>query len=931
MPRLQPALLSLAIAGALLSAPAAFAQAREPASIRTIASAGVISGQVKEAASGQFLDGARIRIGNQTVSTDRQGRFRIGGLEATSHTIVVDFVGYRAETVTVDLSNGQGAAVAVTLASTVATTLERVEVRTTRDAQALALNQQRASANYKNVVSADLLGNFPDANIAESTQRVPGVSIERDQGEGRYVNVRGAPLEFTSVSVDGVQLSAPNPTRRAVELDTIPSDVIAALEVTKAITPDMDGDAIAGQINIVTQSALDRDGPTVRGSLASGRFQLGSGDNDRAGFTLGDRFGADDHIGLLVSGSGSRAGRFTENVETTFARFDDGRILPEVTEIKDYEGTRTRTRTSLAGRADFRIDENHLLYAIGSASKFRDKEYRNNFIIEYERHDAASNDFSGTVGRATFDKELRERIQEQRIRTLNLGGEHYFDTWDMKWQAARSEGEFDIPARQQLIYRSTLRPPMRYDYSNPDFPRYTLLNGDGSVRQEGLNLPESVYAFRRYNARFEQANESENSVRLDFGREQDWLGDYGRVQFGLRARLRDKTSNDDRNRNSSAAGVPAYTSVLCDGLSNNFGVFLVGRVYCNNAFEQNRAALNANLLPLFADSVVADYRASEDITAGYLRLDANWDRLSLVTGLRYEMTSIEGRGNRFDAATSRVLPQEASNDYNKLLPSLHFRFEADPDTIWRWSYSTALSRPNYPDTAPTLVVDDDGRSATAGNPNLKPTYSHNFDASFERYLRPLGLVSVAVFHKELQDPIFLATSRIGAGADAIDITRPENGDGGRITGVELAWQQTFDFLPGLWDGLGVYANYTYADSEAELPFGIGKTPLPGTSEHNANVALFYDKHDLNLRLSYNWRSEYIQAFDVGDRELNVFWDERPLLDFTASYAFDKRWDAFFEGSNLTDSKQRRYQGQPNRVLELEQFGRSWLVGIRYKH
>jgi TonB-dependent receptor len=928
MPRLQPALLSLAIAGALLSAPAAFGQSGNEAEIRAISSAGVISGQVKEAASGQFLDGARVRLGNQTTTTDRQGRFRFSGLAATSHEIAVDFVGYGAKTVNVDLSSGQGASVTVVLASTTATELERVEVRATRDAQALALNQQRSSANYKNVVSADLLGNFPDANIAESTQRVPGVSIERDQGEGRYVNVRGAPLEFTSVSVDGLQLSAPNPTRRAVELDTIPSDVIAALEVTKAITPDMDGDAIAGQINIVTQSALDRDGPTVRGSLASGRFQLGSGDNDRAKFTLGDRFGADDNIGLLISGSGSRAGRFTENVETTFARFDDGRILPEVTEIKDYEGT--RTRTSLAGRADFRIDENHLLYAIGSASKFRDKEYRNNFIIEYERHDAASDDVSGTVGRATFDKELRERIQEQRIRTMNFGGEHYFDTWDVKWQAARSEGEFDIPARQQLIYRSSLRPAMRYDYSNPDFPRYTLLNPDGSVLQEGLNLPESVYNFRRYNARFEQADESENSFRLDFGREQDWIGEYGRIQFGLRARLRDKTSNDDRNRNSSAAGTPAYTSVLCDGLSNNFGVFLVGRVYCNNAFAQNSAALNANLAPLLEDSVVADYAASEDITAGYVRLDATWDRLTMVTGLRYEATEIEGRGNRFDLVTEEVIPQFASNDYGKLLPSLHFRFEQDPDTIWRWSYSTALSRPNYPDTAPTLIIDDDDRSATAGNPNLKPTYSHNFDVSFERYLRPLGLVSVAVFHKELQDPIFQATSRIGSGVDVLEITRPENGDAGRITGVELAWQQTFDFLPGLWNGLGVYANYTYADSEAELPFGIGKTQLPGTSEHNANLAFFYEKHDANLRLSYNWRSEYIQAFDVSDRELNVFWDDRPLLDFTASYALDKQWDVFFEGSNLTDTRQRRYQGQPNRVLELEQFGRSWLVGIRYK-
>ncbi|GIX39515.1 MAG: hypothetical protein KatS3mg128_0564 [Silanimonas sp.] len=566
MPALRPALISaavaLALAASLTPTPSRAAEPR----VAATRSAGTLTGTVKEGVSGQFLDGARISVAGIVTSSNREGRFRVAGLPAGRHTVEVDFVGYAPQRFEIEVDAERGARVEVVLASTTQT-LERVEVRASRDAQALALNQQRTTTNYTNVVSADLLGRFPDANVAEATQRIPGVAIERDQGEGRYVSVRGAPLEFTSVSVDGLPLSAPNPTRRAVELDTIPSDVIAAMEVTKALTPDMDGDAIAGNINIRTQSALDREGPTVRASIAGGRYQLGPGDNDAAKLTLGNRFGAERNLGLLISASGSRQGRFTENIETTFQRnTSTGQFLPTLTEIKDYDGT--RTRTGFSGRFDARLDENHLVYAIASASKFRDKEYRNLFGITFEQPRPGATQAGGEFGRATFDKEIRERIQEQRIRTLNLGGEHYLGDWALTWQAGRSEGEFDIPSRQQVIYRSTLRPPLRYDYSNPDFPTYTLLNPDGSMRQEGINLAESLYAFRRYNRRFEQSDESENSFRIDLQRDQDWLGDYGTIKFGLRARLRDKTSNDDRFRNSVSAGTPAYTRVsgfLCEG------------------------------------------------------------------------------------------------------------------------------------------------------------------------------------------------------------------------------------------------------------------------------------------------------------------------------------------------------------------------------
>lgn len=940
--------VATAIAAVLAMSAALPAQAQlQTAAVSQDAAAGTVIGRVKESTRGVYLDGARVTLNGYQAITQRDGGFRIAGVAPGRYTLRIDYIGYEPQDVEVVVSETRGATIEVTLRSTVAigdaADLDRVNVRGSRDAQALALNQQRTSVNYVNVVSADLLGQFPDNNIAESTQRIPGVSIERDQGEGRYVTVRGAPKEFTTVSIDGVQLANPDSTSRGVELDTIPSDVIAALEVTKAITPDMDGDAIAGNINIRTQSALDRDGMTLRASAAMGRFELGDGDNERYNATIGNRFGADSNIGVLFSASHSRQGRFTDNVETTYSPFDDNddgiidRIMPTTVEIKDYEGT--RTRTGITGRFDFRIDPGNLVYLVASDARFKDREFRDNLIIEMDGHTPASTQTVGNV-RATFDKELRERTYDKTIRTYNLGGEHFAgDDWRFDWQASQSKATKETSPRMQYIFRSTVRPRMDYDYTDYDFPTWAI-QGRPDAPATGVNLPEEWFGFRRLNDRYEYGEEKENAFRVDAERSQGFLGDSGTLKFGLRARLRDKSFDDERRRNGNAADFAALgitmSDMLCSDLgpSNNFDYFLAGRRFCRDIFDRYAGPLreSANHLRLIPDSIVGDYTASEDVHAGYVRLDANWDRLTMVTGVRYERTSTEGQAIQYNTTTGVVTPRSASRDYNHWLPSVHVRYEMDADNILRASYSTAINRPDFMQTVPYRTIGElDTSPVTEGNPEVKAAYAHSLDVSYERYIRPLGLVSVAAFYKRINDPLFVSSRRedIGGGASR-QVTRPENGERGRVQGVELAWQQTFDALPSPFDGLGIYTNYTYADSRAELPFGEGSTMLPGTSRTNYNVALAYDKYGLNARLAYNHRSKFIQSFDVDTPELDVYWGDRSSLDFTVSYALTRNFRLFGEVNNINDSRQVRFQGERSRVLELEGFGRSWLAGVRYE-
>lgn len=925
----------------VLALPAAPAHAQSAPIIAQAGSAGTVVGQVKEAASGVYLQGARVTVDGKQAVTERDGSFRIVGLAPGRHHVTVDFLGYQPREFDVEVDASSGLRVDLALHSTTASAdaiaLDKVEVRGIRDAQALALNQQRSTVNYTNVVSADLLGQFPDNNIAESTQRIPGVSIERDQGEGRYVTVRGAPKEYTTVTIDGVPLANPDSTTRGVELDTIPSDVISALEVTKAITPDMDGDAIAGNINIRTKSALDRDGLTLNASMGLGKYQLGNGANERLNATVGQRFGADENIGVLISGSHSKQGRFTDNVETLYQQMSDGRILPTEVQIKDYEGV--RTRTGLTGRFDFRIDPGNLVYLVASDANFQDREFRDNLIITMDQHTAASTQTKGNV-RATFDKELRERTYDKNIRTYNLGGEHYVgDLWKFDWQASQSKAEKTTDPRMQYIFRSTVRPKMDYDYTDHDFPTWTIL-GRPDAPATGVNLPESWFGFRRLNERWEHSSEKETGFRFDADRALPSFSDSGNLKFGARMRQRDKSFDDERYRNGSASdfnklGITMST-MLCDDISNNFDYFNAGRRFCRNIFDRWAGPLldSANHVRLIPDSITGDYRAEEDVNAGYVRLDGQWDKLTMIAGVRYEQTKTHGEAAQYDEDSGDVTLLTGGRNYSNVLPSLHFRYEAGDNGVLRASYSTGLNRPDFMHAAPYRILGEvDGSiiEVSEGNPDVEAAFAHSLDLSYEYYIRPLGLVSLAAFYKRIDDPLFIATHDEDIGGGIFQrITRAENGDSGRLEGLEFAWQQTFDRLPAPLDGLGFYGNYTYAKSRAELPFGGGTTELPGTSRTNYNVALTYDKHGINARLAYNYRSKFIQSFDVASPELNVYWDDRASLDFSAEYDLSKQWRMFLEANNLTNVTQIRFQGERARVLEMEQFGRSWLVGFRYK-
>ena len=351
----------VAVAILALFAPRAIAQAP--------ASSGVVEGRVTDGATGEALPGARLTIPGSAIetSTDRQGAFRLTGVPAGQQTILVSYLGRRDETVDVDVIAGSTRRLDVNMGTRRFEEAITVEAELIRDAQARALNQQKTAANITNVVSADQIGSFPDANAAETVQRIPGISITKDQGEGRYVNIRGTDPRLNSMMINGERIPAPDPLLRQVALDVVPSELLQAIEVSKALTPDMDADAIGGSVNLVMKTAPERF--RVLGAIGGGYNQMLSsyGQSDYT-LTGGRRFGA-GRYGVIGSVTGSEIHRGNQDMEVVYTNtLGLNELNPRYYQVN-------RRRTGATGAIDFKPTDN---------SSYTVRAVFNRFIDDHE-------------------------------------------------------------------------------------------------------------------------------------------------------------------------------------------------------------------------------------------------------------------------------------------------------------------------------------------------------------------------------------------------------------------------------------------------------------------------------------------------------------------------------------------------------------------
>ena len=358
--------------------------------------AGVVEGRVTDAATGDPLPGARVIVTGSTAeaSTDREGLFRLAAVPAGDQTVVISYLG-RADVAT-DTKVTAGATRRVDVQMKLAAFEETVTVQAEliQAAQERALNQQKTAPSITNIVSADQIGSFPDRNAAETTQRIPGISITKDQGEGRYVNIRGTDPRLNSMMIDGERIPAPDPLLRRVAVDVVPSDLLQSIEVSKALTPDMDGDAIGGSVNLVMKQAPSK--LRLLGSFGDGYNQMLKNFRQNNGsVTAGGRTN-NGKMGVIVSASASETNRGNQDVEVVYTpALGLNELNPRYYQVN-------RKRVGFTGALDFKPDNDSSVTIRGVFNRFID-DHENRQRVRY------------AVANSRIDCELRDRTHIERI------------------------------------------------------------------------------------------------------------------------------------------------------------------------------------------------------------------------------------------------------------------------------------------------------------------------------------------------------------------------------------------------------------------------------------------------------------------------------------------------------------------------------------
>lgn len=779
-----------------------------------------------------------------------------------------------------------------------------------------ALKEQKASDTVRSVVHADAVGQLPDDNAAEALQRIPGLSVERDQGEGRFVSVRGIGPDLNSVTINGTLLPAPEGERRAVALDVLPTELVQSLSVVKTLTPDMDANSLGGTIEVESLSAYDHAGLFYTLSGEASHDQNTSQDSPKFSGAISDKFSLGDGIdnfGVAAAFSWQQRDFGSDNVETGGGwDFDDGQPRLEEAEQRDYRIRRERTGAGL--NFDYRPDDFSSYYLRTLYSRFKDTETRNAAGVEFEDPQASGERGDGEGWRA-----LKSREDTQEIQSYVFGGERLIDAWTLSGQVGYSKSSENDPG-------GIANAKFTGDFSGIGF--------DGT-RKPRLSTGSDFYdadAFTLDKVEWEKANstDEEKNIRLDLARDYELSGNSAQVKFGAKASRRDKRSNTDVwvYDDFDDVSLAGYQSGNVDYSLGNFGNGISA-----GAIKDLIGGLDRNAFYDEEESRINDFQMREDINAAYLMNTLDVDAWRFIAGVRYEGTEFEAKGTGL--RDGEYSPTQSRKRYDHWLPGLHARYSFTPQTQLRAAWTHSVVRPTFGQLAPGFMIDDSEGEASFGNPDLKPLESMNLDLGIEHYLGRAGVLSAYVFYKDIDNFVY-STDLAGSGewVDFDEAKTFANGQSAKLYGVELAYSQKFDWLPAPWNGLLLGGNLTLSKSRAEIE-GQGlnrRIDLPNQSDTVGNLTLGWEDDTLSLRLAANYKSRYLaEVAAVDDKAHDLYADDQLFVDFKAGYFITPDLQLTFEAQNITDESYYTYSGRRSFNAQYEEYGPTYKLGLTLTH
>ena len=809
-----------------------------------------------------------------------------------------------------------------------------------RDSLNIATETKRAALNVTDVATADSVGRFPDENIAAALARLPGVAVQLDQGQARYIQVRGAPNRWTSVSIDGLPQTGTDEggNERAYRFDAVPAVLLQALVVNKSLTPDITAEAVTALVDLQTYSPIDdgKSGFSVTGDAGYGFMELGDGQQRSGSLRVS---WTDDRFGFALGGSHYLRDQVTDNREAGY----DAAGIPIDIDIRTYE--LRRQTNGLFGALEFRPSDQLKFFANAIYTEFLDREQR--YAYEIELIDSGARGrrerLTGSLDNVSITTDNSDGRYVNNNIIASAGFDYQADDGGVKgiFGYTRTENTTDLP-----LVRSSIR-SLSVDYDRTADPRFMEVNlfrtiNTGGVLSRGAqlsaipiaeqNLPRTVLL-----PIIQNIVSNAYSGRLDAWKQLNAV----KLSAGLYATRRDIAGNNLGIGGAvplSPLGFNPNTYATDRTWTTNFPLGVtVNYIDTKRQDRELRGVLaNAGINPASFILPTAFYDQEERIYAGYAM--AQWDGgpLQIVGGVRVEQYEITNSGTVLFGPNPR--PLSVSQEFFDVFPSLNLRYEANENIVLRLGAQRGVSRPAYAAIRVGASVSDTAATISGGNPFLAPEYTWGVDVAAEYYFASNGIASISGFHRWVQDVLYQSQQLVGSDLyDSNGIDRSNyllgstfNGESGKLYGVEFNIETQFDFLPGALAGFGVQGNLTLLDGDFEAITTAGRREtfaFQGLSDTILNASLFYEYSGLSLRLAYQKRSDFLDT--LGGLGAGEFRQGFENLDFTARYALTPNLTLFADLANLTDEVYVAYEGTPQNPSEVEQIGRRFLFGVRF--
>ncbi|MEX0685146.1 MAG: TonB-dependent receptor [Balneolales bacterium] len=914
---------------------------------------GTVYGEVNDLSTGEVLPGANVIVEGTTigVATDVDGRYTLRRVPVGNITVEFSYLGYVSKEVEVSVEENLRHEINVDLESAFVEGGE-LSITAQQRGQSRALTIQRQSVNIRSVVSSEQMDQFADVNVAAALQRIAGM------GHGG-TNIRGVGAGSANITMDGQRMGSTG-ADRSVDVSTISSDMVQQLEVIKVITPDMDADALSGTINISTRRPVGGQ-RTMNVRLGGGynpRFVDDVGSSGRVSFSYGDS--PTDKFSYGVNLSYQRSANASEHVRTdwgwsNFAQIEGPSDI--LTGLRN--GITYDPRDRLAGGFQLTLQPNdrttfYVMTNVNYEHRLEEQHInRWSFREFFSPVETRGFDDPGRAGDMLYEASLNESDIHQY--TARVGARHLFNEFEMEYKVGWGYGlnntELFAPEYSTLKAFENL---ISFERGN-HYPTLEIL--PTSLIKD---FPErSDYYNRTFN----------EEISWNFHKNNDFSGtldfniplSMGTLKFGSSAMMAFMEGTSERFLLRYQRQV--YLDNFDPYLGRDFQVFdrphetyrmpFIMDVHRMREFNKTyRPHFEMDLEAWAVTAETGYYDAQEQTYAGYGMGAFDLWRFQLLGGMRVEHSSSRYAGRagviseeqNFQGAVDTL----ASNNYTHFFPNAQLIYSLGKLTNIRLAWSRSIGRPTLTQLSPYVLWDHSSERISEGNPKLNPMISDNLDMLFEHYFMNVGQFTVGLFYKFMNDFIFNYTEIIGPeGVDGDGLyarwrrSTLLNGDDADVYGAEVSWQQNLTFLPFFLSNMGIYSNYSYSMSDADINRPGETVRLQGQRPHVVNAGLDYTQNKFSGQISYAWGSPSISSYGSLDFASSLYGDSKRVymdhyrdaannLSMTIQYRLTDEFRIWADADNILNHKSIDYIYNREVYPRTQNLsGRTMNMGLRY--